>query len=140
MTFKRDLIRGEQVEQRLLSMIQVKYPKAYKISGYFKDYDLYVPEVEKSIEVKSDEKSKYTNNILVEVEFNGKPSALSTTKADFWVWWDGYNFVWFTPSDIKRCIQETKQPLREFIGNGDTVPKKAYLINKDIFYSYSLKF
>ena len=55
------------------------------MEGYFKDYDIYVPEINKSIEVKSDEKSKYTNNIVVEVEFNGKPSALSTSKADYWV-------------------------------------------------------
>lgn len=139
-TFKDDLRRGEQIELKLLSIIQSKYPNAYKVEGYFKDYDLFVPEVNKSVEVKSDEKSKSTGNILVEIEFNGKPSALSTTKADFWVWWDGYTFTWFIPEDIKKCIQDTNQQIREFIGNGDTVPKKAYLIKKEILYNYSLKF
>jgi hypothetical protein len=139
-TFKDDLRRGEQIELKLLSVIQSKYPNAYKVEGYFKDYDLFVPEVNKSVEVKADEKSKYTGNILVEIEFNGKPSALSTTKADFWVWWDGYVFTWFTPNDIKKCIQDTNQQIRQFIGNGDTVPKKAYLIKKEILYNYSLKF
>lgn len=138
-TFKEDLRRGEQIELKVLSMIQSKYPNAYKIEGYFKDYDLFVPEINKSVEVKADEKSKYTGNILVEIEFNGKPSALSTTKADYWVWWDGYVFIWFTPENIKKCIQETNQQIREFIGNGDTVPKKAYLIKKEILYNYSLK-
>lgn len=139
-TFKEDLRRGEEIELKVLSMIQLKYPNAYKVEGYFKDYDLFVPEVSKSVEVKADEKSKYTGNILVEIEFNGKPSALSTTKADYWVWWDGYMFTWFTPNNIKKCIKETNQQIREFIGNGDTVPKKAYLIKKEILYNYSLKF
>ncbi len=72
-TFKRDLGRGEQIEQHVLSILRKTYPKAYKVEGYFKGYDLFVPEVSTSIEVKSDEKSKYTGNIVVEVEFNGKP-------------------------------------------------------------------
>ena len=54
-TFLRDLSRGEKIEITLLEIIQKKYPKAHKIDGYFKDYDLFVPEVNKSIEVKSDE-------------------------------------------------------------------------------------
>ena len=139
-TFHRDLKRGEQIENNLLNQIRNKYPKAYKVDGYFKDYDLYVPEVNKSIEVKSDEKSKYTGNILVEVEFDNKPSALSTTKADYWVWWDGLEFTWFTPDDIRRCIKETCQSLRQFIGTGDIKSKKAYIIKKQTLYRYSLKF
>jgi hypothetical protein len=139
-TFHRDLARGQEVELTLLSQIQTKYPNAYKVEGYFKDYDLYVPEVQKSIEVKYDEKSNETGNILVEVEFNDNPSALATTKADYWVWWDGFDYAWFTPAEIRRCIQETNQQLRRFIGKGDTKYKRAYLIPKDILYNYSIKF
>ena len=138
-TFYKDLSRGEAIEQELLNKIQLKYPNAYKVEGYFKDYDLYVPEINKSIEVKSDEKSKYTGNIVVEIEFNNKPSALSTTKADYWVWWDGYNFTWFYTDSIKKCIQETNQKLYTFIGKGDTKEKKAYLVKKDILFNYSIK-
>lgn len=137
-TFLRDLSRGEQIEIALLEIIQKKYPKAHKIDGYFKDYDLFVPEMNKSIEVKSDEKSKETGNIVVEIEFNGKPSALSTTKADYWVWWDGDKYTWFETESIKRCISETKPKLCSFIGNGDSKEKKAYLIKKEVLYNYSL--
>ena len=137
-TFYRDLSRGEAIEQELLNKIQLKYPNAYKVEGYFKDYDLYVPEINKSIEVKSDEKSKYTGNIVVEIEFNNKPSALSTTKADYWVWWDGYSYTWFFTDDIKRCIEETNQRLHTFIGRGDTKEKRAYLIKKKTLFKYSL--
>jgi hypothetical protein len=137
-TFKRDLGRGEQIEQQVLSIVRIRYPRAYKMEGYFKGYDLFVPEVSKSIEVKSDEKSKYTGNIVVEVEFNGKPSALSTTEADYWVWWDGYSLTWFTVDLIKKCIEETKPPLCKFVGKGDSKEKKAYLIKKDVLYKYAL--
>jgi len=137
-TFYKDLSRGEAIEQDLLSKIQAKYPNAYKVEGYFKDYDLYVPEISKSIEVKYDEKSKHTGNIVVEVEFNNKPSALSTTKADYWVWWDGYSYTWFFTDEIKKCIEETNQRLYTFIGKGDTKEKKAYLIKKEILFNYSI--
>ena len=138
-TFRRDLKRGEQVELALLSMIRKKYPKAYKVKGYFKDYDIYVPELKKSIEVKSDEKSKYTGNIVVEVSFNGKPSALSTSKADYWVWWDGECFSWFTIDLIKKCLKDTKTPVRTFIGKGDSKSKNAYLVKKHLLYKYAIK-
>ena len=138
-TFKRDLKRGEQIEIAVLNYVQQKYPKAYKMQGYFKEYDIYVPKIDKSIEVKSDEKSKYTGNIVVEIEFNGKPSALSTSKADYWVWYDGEIFTWLTIDLIKKCIEETKTPLRTFTGKGDSKPKKAYLIKKHLLYKYAIK-
>jgi len=138
-TFYQDLSKGEAIELELLNKIRLKYPNAYKVDGYFKDYDLYVPEIDKSIEVKSDEKSKETGNIVVEIEFNNKPSALSTTKADYWVWWDGYDFTWFYTDNIKKCIEETNQKLYTFIGKGDTKEKKAYLVKKDILFNYSIK-
>ena len=47
---------------------------------YYKEYDIFVPELNIGIEVKSDEKSKYTSNIVIEIEFNNKPSALSTSR------------------------------------------------------------
>ena len=111
-TFERDLKRGEQIELKVLSMIKKKYPQAYKVEGYFKDYDIYIPEIDKRIEVKSDEQSKHTGNILIEVEFNNKPSALSTTKADFWVWWDGSEFAWFTVDKIWKCIDQVSAKKR----------------------------
>jgi hypothetical protein len=136
LTFHKDLARGKQIEEMVLSIIHKKYPRAYIVDGYFKDWDIYVPEVQKSVEVKSDEKSKYTGNIVIEVEFNGKPSALSTTKADYWVIHDGYEFHWMLPDMIRKCIEENNLRLYSFTAKGDTNEKKAYLIKKEILYSY----
>jgi hypothetical protein len=136
LTFHKDLARGKQIEEMVLSHINKKYPEAYIVDGYFKEWDIYVPEVQKSVEVKSDEKSKYTGNIVIEVEFNGKPSALHTTKADYWVIHDGYEFHWFLPEMIMKCIWENNLRTCSFIGKGDTKEKKAYLIKKEMLYRY----
>ena len=133
-TFKRDLQRGKHHENIVLDII--KYSKAYIKDGYCKEYDIYVPEMNFGVEVKSDEKSKYTNNIVIEIEFNSKPSALSTTKAKYWVIYDGYNYNWFLTERIKDCIKDNKLNYVQFIGKGDTKSKKAYLIKKDVLYKY----
>tara|TARA_B100001093_G_scaffold430290_1_gene425935 strand:- start:244 stop:669 length:426 start_codon:yes stop_codon:yes gene_type:complete len=135
-TFKRDLKRGKHHEKIILDVIKSKYKKAYIKQGYCKEYDIYVPEKDFGVEVKSDEKSKYTNNIVIEIEFNSKPSALSTTKAKYWVIYDGYDYNWFLTNRIKDCIKENNLTYAEFIGKGDTKSKKAYLIKKDILYKY----
>ena len=88
------------------------------------------------IEVKRDEKSKYTGNLVIEIEFNGKPSALSTTKADYWVFYDGDNYIWITPKMLKD-LTDTCGNVVEFIGNGDTKSKKAYLMPKNLIKKFA---
>tara|TARA_R110000787_G_scaffold262594_1_gene368204 strand:- start:390 stop:812 length:423 start_codon:yes stop_codon:yes gene_type:complete len=135
-TFERDLQRGKYHENIILDIIKSKYSKAYIKEGYCKEYDIYVPEMNFGVEVKSDEKSKYTNNIVIEIEFNSKPSALSTTKAKYWVIYDGYVYNWFLTQRLKDCIKDNNLKYVEFIGKGDTKSKKAYLIKKEVLYKY----
>ncbi len=135
-TFKRDLKRGKHHENVVLNYIKAKYKNAYIKDGYCKEYDIFIPEVSFGVEVKSDEKSKYTNNIVIEIEFNDKPSALMTTKAKFWVIYDGYSYNWFLTDKIKDCIKDNNLRYAEFIGKGDTKSKKAYLIKKELLYKY----
>jgi len=135
-TFKRDLKRGKHHENVVLNYIKAKYKNAYIKDGYFKEYDIFIPEVNFGVEVKSDEKSKYTKNIVIEIEFNNKPSALMTTKAKFWVIYDGYGYNWFLTDKIKDCIKDNNLRYAEFIGKGDTKSKKAYLIKKELLYKY----
>lgn len=135
-TFKTDLKRGKHHENVVLNYIKAKYKNAYIKDGYCKEYDIFIPEVNFGVEVKSDEKSKYTNNIVIEIEFNNKPSALMTTKAKFWVIYDGYSYNWFLTDKIKDCIKDNNLRYAEFIGKGDTKSKKAYLIKKELLYKY----
>ena len=130
-TFYKDLKDGKQTENDVLSIIKKKYPKSNIIEGYFNDYDIYVPEKYMGIEVKIDVKSQETGNLVIEVEFNGKPSALSVTKADYWVFYDGDSYIWITPKMLKD-LTETCGHVVEFVGKGDTKPKKAYLMPKKL--------
>ena len=134
--FKDSLSIGHKSEDAVCKNIQKKYPKAYVVEGYCKGFDIYVPETDKRVEVKQDKKSNFTGNIVVEVEFNGKPSALSTTTADYWVFDDGEIYIWITPK-ILRQIVKSMRPAR-FIGNGDNKYKKAYLVKKDVIIANAI--
>ena len=134
-TFKQDLQRGIDVEQKLLAILKKTYPSASLIDKY-KGYDIWIPETHKSVEVKYDPMSNTTGNVVVEVWMYDKPSALLTTTADYWVFHDDTLFVSIQPRRIFECIMLNEIPLREFTGKGDTVSKKAYLIRKELLFSY----
>jgi soluble cytochrome b562 len=134
--FKNSLAIGHNSEDAVCKKINKKYPKAHVMEGYCKGYDIYVPEINKKVEVKQDKKSNFTGNIVVEIEFGGKPSALSTTEADYWVFDDGEIYIWTTP-DILRQIIKPMIPVR-FVGNGDNKSKLAYLVKKDIIIKNAL--
>ena len=129
MSFKEDLKAGKVIEEYILERIQEKYPKAKIMEGYFKEYDIIIPEINKTVEVKSDVKSLHTGNYVVEIAFDGKESALSTTKADWWVFYDSECEVWIKPDNIWRAVKGLE--MREFIGKGDEKSKTAYLCPKE---------
>ena len=138
MEFKEALIDGVEYEMIVLNFIKEKYPSAYKIEGYFKEYDIYVPENDIKIEVKLDKKSTITGNLVVEIEMFNKPSALFTTKSDFWVFCDGIELMWISPNKIKDIIIWNGLKAVTFIGNGDTQKKRAVLVPKDLIRNKSI--
>jgi hypothetical protein len=138
MEFKEALIDGVEYEMIVLNFIKEKYPSAYKIEGYFKEYDIYVPENDIKIEVKLDKKSTITGNLVVEIEMFNKPSALFTTKSDYWVFCDGIELMWISPNKIKDIIIWNGLKAVTFIGNGDTQKKRAVLVPKDLIRNKSI--
>lgn len=134
-TFQRDLAIGEAVERRILSYIQERYPCAIKIEGAFKGYDIWIPECDCSIEIKTDEKSQITNNIVIEVEMFGVPSGLCATKATYWIFYDGIEYRKFRTNWLRSFILRSGYKLiPKFRGDGDTATKKVYLVPKaDLF-------
>lgn len=135
MTFQEDLERGFEVEYAVLEIIRKKYPSASLINAY-KGYDIWVPELHKSVEVKYDPMSNETGNIVIEIEMNGKLSALSTTTADYWVFHDDHVFVIMKPMSIVDCIFQNKLQYVEFVGQGDTSKKKAFLVPKELLFKH----
>lgn len=137
--FTDSLSIGKKVENEVCELIQKKYPRAYVKEGYFKDCDIIVPETNTLVEVKLDRKSHETGNFLIEIEFDGVESALSTTKADWWVLVDRDYFYWIAPESLRYIISNLNLRVAEFVGNGDTRSKKAYLVPKEkiIYSSYT---
>lgn len=135
-TFKEDLQRGKQIENYVLKQIRLIFPSATIIENKFKYYDIFIPEIEK-IEVKCDEKSKQTGNILIELFMFNQPSGLLTTKADYWVFFTGDRFIWIQPIKITECLLMNNIPTRKFIGNGDSEPKTACLVKQPLLETYA---
>jgi len=135
MSFDEDLARGKEVELKALAILRQYYPSATVINA-FKGYDIWLPEKHKSIEVKYDPMSNKTGNIVIEIEMNSNPSALLTTTADYWLFYDDNKWVILKPMQIITCIFMGKYRYVEFVGEGDANSKKAFLVKKDDLFKY----
>ena len=140
MEYKESKTFGDIIESEVLKLINRHFPKAYidNTGQANSDRDIYIPEKEIGIEVKGDYKSKETGNIVIEVEFNGKPSALSVTKSDYWVFVDGERLIWLTPLNIYRFLEQNEYRRTSFVGSGDSVAKFAYLVSHEdlVLFAY----
>jgi len=134
-TFHKDLERGKAIESKALAVIRKKYPSASLIEA-FKGYDIWIPELHKSVEVKYDPMSNETGNIVVEIEMNNKASALITTTADYWLFYDDHVFMLMKPMSIVNCIFQEKLTFVDFVGSGDSFRKKAFLVPKHLLFQH----
>ena len=140
MSFHSDLAFGEENELFILKKVQFKYPKAYKVEGYCKEWDIFIPEKEVGIEVKSDRASHKTGNVVIEDSYGGKPSGIETTKAAWWVYITKCNLYWIKPEHIKDCIKDNSIESIEFPPiQGDYKVKSLYLIKEKVFKNYATR-
>ena len=140
MSFHSDLAFGEENELFVLKKVKIKYPKAYKVEGYCKEWDIFIPEKEVGIEVKSDRASHKTGNVVIEDSYGGKPSGIETTKAAWWVYITKCNLYWIKPEHIKDCIKDNSIESIEFPPiQGDYKGKSLYLIKEKVFKNYATR-
>lgn len=142
--FKSDLARAKPIENEVCGLIKAKYPSAYVVEdsyvekGYTeKGFDIIVPEIPVTVEVKYDEASNKYPNFFIETESNGIPSGLSTTKSNWWVQVNDEVVVWVYTESLKYLI-EREWKLKEFEFRKMNPPKRGYLIpqNKLLSSSY----
>jgi len=138
-TFAEDLAVGQNTEQKVLELLKTQYPSAFVINVYCKEFDIFVPEKLRGYEVKQDFKSEYTGNFVVEISMYGKPSGLMTSKAHAWIFVTPSQYVFVERERIRDCIIENNLQFVNFVGNGDTVAKDAYLIKKEMLFKYAYK-
>ena len=72
------------------------FPGAHKVEPTpGDDYDIWVPEAQRRLEVKFDVMSRVTGNFAIEVGHGvSKPTGISTSTADYFVYGDG-EYAWF---------------------------------------------
>ena len=133
MNFQSLLNMGIEYEEKVLKTLKRKYPLATRIVGQFVDYDIWVPELHESVEVKYDKKSEQTNNIIIEYERNNKPGDILTTKASYWCIHTASGFLWIKPIKIIECI------LREECKDIKVNNARCYLIPIITLHSYSIR-
>ena len=128
-TFSLDLSRGQIAEQLWLNRLLITWPEAIQIEGYFREYDIIIPDVAK-FEVKHDEVSNKTNNYFIEFEDAGNPSGINHTTADFWVEWDGIEWCVVYVKELKQLIKDNNFKIYEGKANNNNRNMKGYLIPK----------
>jgi len=129
MSFDLDLEIGKELEKKVCNVINNTYPLAFVIEGKCKAYDIFIPEIGKGVEVKSDQMSQYTGNIVIETEMYGVPSGIMTTEASWWIFFTGEKYIIITPEKIKEILKFEK--CVTFVGYGDVEMKKAYLVKQE---------
>jgi len=133
MSFNKMLKIGIEYEEKVLNTLKNKYPLAVRIEGQFLDYDIWIPEISKSVEVKYDKRSETTGNIIIEFEKNNKRGDILTTKADVWCIHTLHGFLWIKPKKIIECM------LREEYKEIKINKGRCALIPLSTLYKYSYK-
>ena len=135
MTFQDDLKIGSKAEDDLLEKLRQAFPLAFRAEGLHPDFDINIPELDKTVEVKFDPRSQDTGNIVIEY-FHNKPSAFSVSQADYWVIDTGEEVLWFTRDAILACIlTEGMHPVK-IHGAGDRFSKWVFLVPLKLLRKY----
>ena len=135
--FEKDLAQGKKYEVESLNHLD--YDTYEMKEGYFKEYDLTIFKdgTPTKIEVKSDRQASSTGNMAIEYECKNKPSGLSATKADYWIY-----FV--VHKDKDECYKIPTDELRELVKDcrkvrgGDNYMSRMYLLKMDNCKKYRI--
>ena len=128
--FHKDLKQGQKYETKCLEYLD--YDSVIHKKGYFKEYDLTIFKNGHpiKIEVKSDRQASKTGNLAIEYECNNNPSGITSTKADYWVYFvvypDREECYKIPIDDLKNIIKDCRK-----VSGGDGYKSRMYLLNKN---------
>jgi hypothetical protein len=136
MPWTDDLKMGERYQEICLELFE--HDDAEIMKGNFKPYDLWLELGGEKVtqEVKADRLCLGTNNIAIEFQCSGKPSGISTTTADYWVYFVvGSRDYYLIPTNvITSAISERKWTRK--VKGGDGWRAEMYLFPRHIFSTY----
>lgn len=110
MGFKEDAIRGESVEAAFGNLLiqRGRHKQVLKAIGYHPDWDL-LCDMATTYEIKDDSNiAPRTKKLAFEYWNNEKKSGISTTKAEYWVQWDGTYFYIFKFKELSAWLHMLK--------------------------------
>ena len=136
--FDDDLDKSQPSVDKVLLLAQRKNPYAFKTIGMDAKGDIAIPKNLDFIEVKYDLVSNETQNYLIEVTYNDKPSGLNSTQSDFWAIDDGKKILKIRCRDIWRCISDHQLRWVRQRNGKDLYYKNVYLIPKDTLCKYGM--
>jgi len=106
--FKKDIVLGHKGEDKVLTTIQKVYPLSKRVEGYNPFYDIEIPEINKTLEVKNDLRAVDTGNLAIECfKKNGDPSGIMISQADFWVICVGEKMLLMGKDRLKEYVQNS---------------------------------
>jgi hypothetical protein len=136
--FSNQLKQGHKYERESLKYLE--HDSFKHDTKYRKEYDLIIIKDGKKIkiEVKSDRQASITGNLAIEYECNKKGSGITTTEADFWVYFIVYpdrDEVYKIPiDDLKELIKSCNK-----VSGGDGGRSRMYLLYKTKIKQYLIE-
>jgi len=138
--FKKDILIGEEGEE-FIKQFLINKGFNFISDNKNNEYDLVMSYDNRQFkyEIKTDillSKEKDTGNLVVEFESRGKPSGISVTKADYYVYFmPKLSEIWNIRMDkLKDLIQNNN--FRKVTGGDAGSFTKMYLINRQKFKEY----
>ena len=127
--FRTDLAKSIEAEDYTINKLKPMYPLVHRIEGNHKEYDIIIPEVDETIEVKRDLRAKETGNVYIEYESRNKLSGIETTTADWW-------FIYYE-MDLSKCVCIRTEELKSLIS--EINPRKVPGGDKNTSWGYLIK-
>jgi hypothetical protein len=133
--FKKDLQTGHFYEKKCLEYLD--YDSVKHMEGYFKEYDLIITKdgKETKIEVKSDKQGSRTGNLAIEYECNNKPSGITTTEADYWIYFivhpDREEVFKIPIEDLRDLVKDCRK-----VSGGDGMRSRLHLVQRRLVEKY----
>ena len=137
MTFKEDLEYGVKFEEKVLEIVE--HTKHWKSPTGSKEYDIATQLNDDEPvywESKSDRRTIETGNIVIEFQCRGKPSGITTTAADYWIYFiEKTNKYLMIPTSHLREVIDAKK-YKRIVNGGDDGVALMYLFPYSDFLEY----
>lgn len=124
---------------------QIFHNKRYEIAeGNFPYWDVKLiyddesgEEVEVTLECKSDRYAQRTKQIAIEYSYDGRPSGIEKTTADYWVHYiDGTNRYYLIPIEyLRKMIAEERWFDKKRAGDG--YKSRIYIMDEELFADFA---